>query len=589
MSPAPRTPPARGSLLPVVASPRRPRRSRASRWRAGVLIAVHLLIALHVAHWLLAGETMTPLEPSEAMELGRSGVINAGAVFFLAAIGATALVGRFFCGWGCHLVALQDLCRFLLERVGIRPKPLRSRLLALVPLAAFFYMFLWPLTYRLLAGLGPPALTKHFTTADFYATFPGPGVAIATFVVCGFLCVYLLGAKGFCTYACPYGAIFGVADRVAPLRIRVTDACQGCGHCTAVCTSNVRVHEEVRTYGAVVDAGCMKCLDCVSVCPNDALYLGWGKPAVATRPRAARALHRCLPWREELVLALAFTATFFAFRGLYGLFPFLYSLGLAACLAYGALIGYRLATAPHVAARRLSLKRDGRLSPAGRGGVALLALAALAWAHAAGVQSQRAWGLGLERTLPAAAAQSALSPAELARARAAAGRLARALDWGVLPQPDLAPPLVRLGGRLAAGGELPAAERAFAAALAAGGPTAALLHDLGLARARQGDLAAAERLFREALALDPRALPARENLAGLLAMAGRFAEAAAEFRRAVEANPQDAQSRLLLARALAGAGRPAEARAEAEAALGLDPGSAEARELLDALPKPSGL
>ena len=30
----------------------------------------------------------------------------------------------------------------------------------------------------------------------------------------------------------------------------------------------------------VVDPGCMKCMDCVSVCPNDALYFGFGKPTL---------------------------------------------------------------------------------------------------------------------------------------------------------------------------------------------------------------------------------------------------------------------------------------------------------------------
>ena len=29
----------------------------------------------------------------------------------------------------------------------------------------------------------------------------------------------------------------------------MTDACEHCGHCTVVCTSNVRVHEEVRDFG----------------------------------------------------------------------------------------------------------------------------------------------------------------------------------------------------------------------------------------------------------------------------------------------------------------------------------------------------
>src|SRR5207244_4171 len=85
-----------------------------------------------------------------------------------------------------------------------------------------------------------------------------------------FMTVYFLGNKGFCTYACPYGGVFGLVDKVAPGRIRVTDACEECGHCTAVCTSNVIVHAEVKKYGMVVDPGCMKCMDCVSVCPNDA-------------------------------------------------------------------------------------------------------------------------------------------------------------------------------------------------------------------------------------------------------------------------------------------------------------------------------
>ena len=80
-------------------------------------------------------------------------------------------------------------------------------------------------------------------------------VAVPFLFVCGFMTVYFLGSKGFCTYACPYGGFFALADKVAPGKIRVTDACNQCGHCTAVCTSNVRVHAEVKAYGMVVDPG----------------------------------------------------------------------------------------------------------------------------------------------------------------------------------------------------------------------------------------------------------------------------------------------------------------------------------------------
>ena len=94
-----------------------------------------------------------------------------------------------------------------------------------------------------------PPFTNHLVTSDFWATFPPLAVAVPFLFICGFMTVYFLGSKGFCTYACPYGGFFVLADKVAPGKIRVTDACNQCGHCTAVCTSNVarpRGGEDVR-------------------------------------------------------------------------------------------------------------------------------------------------------------------------------------------------------------------------------------------------------------------------------------------------------------------------------------------------------
>ena len=366
--------------------PPRIRRSKSSKRRATVLVLVHVAIAAHLTHWLVAGRTMTPLELSEAAALARHGVVNAGLVFFAVMILLTAVLGRFFCGWGCHLVALQDACRALLERLGHKPRPLRSRLLRWVPILAFFYAFLWPALHRARIDFGP--LETEWTTADFWATFPGWIVGGLTFLVCGALAVYFLGAKGFCTYACPYGAIFAGAERLAPFRIRVTDACAGCGHCTAVCTSNVRVHEEVRDFGMVVDSGCMKCLDCVSVCPKDALYYGIGAPPLLTKRRArGTSLERFpLRWSEEIVAALAFVAAFLTFRGLYGQIPFLMALGLAGVLAFLVLLTTQLWTRPNLAFRGFQLKRGGRLLPAASGLLTLMAVVGALWLHSAVVR-----------------------------------------------------------------------------------------------------------------------------------------------------------------------------------------------------------
>jgi polyferredoxin/Tfp pilus assembly protein PilF len=346
------------------------RRSKSGKRRAVVLLLVHVLILGHVLHWLWAGKTVTPVEPSEAMETLKYGRINAGFLFFAAALVATFVLGRWVCGWGCHLVAYQDLTLWLLKKLRLRPKPFRSRLLLMIPLIAALYMFIWPLAYRLFIGAGPPPLSWHLARTGFWDTFPSYGVAALTILVCGMAIIYFLGPKGFCTYACPYGAFFAPMDKLAVGRIRVTDACRQCGHCSAVCTSNVDVAREVNLYGMVVDPGCMKCLDCVSVCPNDALYFGFGAPAIGRKPRAnvAEAAAKFKPPRRDLTvreewLALAlFAVGFFAFRGLYGRVPFLLSLGAAGITTYLMLKALQCFYRPDVLLQKVRLRVEGRLS-----------------------------------------------------------------------------------------------------------------------------------------------------------------------------------------------------------------------------------
>lgn len=320
----------------------------------------------HALQWLRTGRTVTPIEPSESMDTLWTGRINAGFIFFASAILLTFILGRWLCGWGCHLVAYQDLTNWLLKKLRLRPKAFRSRLLIFAPLLAALYMFVWPPAYRLFTGAPQPKPSMHLTTTGFWDTFPQVGIAALTVLVCGVSIIYFLGPKGFCTYACPYGAFFGLADKFALWRIRVTDACRQCGHCTAVCTSNVKVSEEVNLYKMVVDPGCMKCLDCVSVCPNDALYYGFGFPALRAKPAAPRPPAKYdLTLLEELAAAAVFTAAFFSFRGLYGMIPFLLSLGIAGVVTYLVLKAARIFYARDVLIQRTRLKSAGAIQPLG--------------------------------------------------------------------------------------------------------------------------------------------------------------------------------------------------------------------------------
>lgn len=364
-------------------------KSKVSRWRAYVLIGVHVVIVAHVVHWLATGSTVTPVEPSEAMQTLEGGGINAGFLLFVALIASTLVFGRWFCGWACHVVALQDLCAWLLGRVGLKPRPVRSRLLVLAPFVVAGHMFVWPQIESWIHSGSPPVATladREFAlmTEDLWQTFPGWWMATLTVIVAGFLIVWWLGAKGFCNYGCPYGAFFAIADRFAPGRIKVTDACDACGHCTNVCTSNVRVHEEVAVHRQIADPACMKCMDCVSVCPKDALYFGFAlpKPFAISRQRAtARA---DFTWPEEIALAIVAFAATMGFRGAWlgeGV-PLLMAVGLGIVTSAFALLGWRLLVRPAMQFQRTELARGGRLLLRGRLAFAAILLWLLFAAHA---------------------------------------------------------------------------------------------------------------------------------------------------------------------------------------------------------------
>jgi tetratricopeptide (TPR) repeat protein/NAD-dependent dihydropyrimidine dehydrogenase PreA subunit len=530
------------------------RKSKAGARRAIVLVVVQALIAVHIAHWMSTGRTMTPLEPSEAMQFSKASVVNAGLIFFALTIASTFLLGRWFCGWACHLVALQDGSRWLLEKIGLRPRPANLGILGAVPWAAFVYMFLAPVIQKLIHGAPVAASGMRLTTDRFWATFPSWPVALATFLVCGFVIVYLLGAKGFCNYACPYGAIFGIADQLSPLRIRVNDACEGCGHCTAVCTSNVRVHEEVRDFGAVVDPACMKCLDCVSVCPKDALRIGFGAPAMFTsrregaRPAIGAGLGKTL---LDLALVGAFLAGCFAvfldFDRDLDLIP-----DVGRLLA--VLTGFALVVAAVFRGKARRTREYSTAEEALLGGFFLLALYSVRGFRGS---VPLLFALGLASILAFLAVQGL--------------RLFYRREMIVQRH------LLRSAGRLTAAGTL------FAGALLPVGAvwsyagwsrhTLRSSYDDGLRFAGAGRTDDAIAALRRAVEVDPGYRDAQEKLASLLCDSDRLKEGIATYRMVVARTPERLQTRMLLAGALFQTGDGKGAREELEQVVALAPTS----------------
>lgn len=512
--------------LPVLqAAPGRIRKSKMGPRRTIVLVLVHVVIAVHIAQWLLSGlgdgrrSTLSPIEPSAAMYTLELGRVNAGFVFFVLAIVATVVFGRFFCGWGCHMVAMQDACSWIMRRLGVKPKPFRSRLLTWTPLALGIYMFVWPTVRRevvaplfegsrMPAWLGEtaafPGFTNGFVVEDFWDAFPPLYITFPFLLVCGMATVYFLGNKGFCRYGCPYGGFMRPVDRFSPGKVVVSDDCNQCGHCTATCTSNIRVHEQVRDYGKIVSPDCHKCLDCVSVCPKNALSYRLALPSILTRPRDDAARRRIKATRskqhaydlslsEDILVAIVFLLLVMCFRQMANMIPLLFAVALAAIGAFSAWKLWRLALTPNVRLQSLQLRIKGRVTMPG---VVFIALAVpyLALAGWSGMVRWNLWRASMLDSRITTPMEVVFAPgytpgaADLSNARAALAHFAKAerpadggFGWGLASDQR-----TRAAWLAAVAGNLPDAQRHLELAMRLSTPTIDLARSYGQVLALQG-------------------------------------------------------------------------------------------------------
>ena len=568
------------------------RPSRYGRWRAATLAGVYILFALHIAHWKIAGKTLAPLELNEVMYTLELGIVTAGFLFMVAAFLSAAIFGRFFCSWGCHILALEDLCAWLLGKVGIRPKPVRSRMLLLVPPGALFYMFIWPQIARILRGDPMPQIRilsdaegwASFVTTDFWRNLPGPGIAVVTFLICGFAIIYVLGSRSFCLYGCPYGVVFALADRIAPGRIIAKGSCEQCGHCTAVCQSHVRIHEEIAKYGMVVDPACLKDLDCVSACPNQVLAYGFTRPSLLRS--FSRVGRRRLPYdftlSEDVLMAVVWVATLLIFRGLYDLVPFLMTLGLGGIFAYLAVLTLRLATRPHVRLNQFQLKRSNRITTSGISFAVLMTVLGAFVIHSAFIRYHEfQGGRGFDRIAWYLDHKGTNPPMTLVAA--SLGHFRSCERWGLFKSPRLDH---RLASLYSFSNPPTPAEPYYRRILARDARDYESRLQLARVLARCGRIEEARRelsIVASATGADEDQVKithvraeAHRVLAGIALTTGDRALAVTEYRAALVERPDAAGIHLALSEVFASGGDLKQAAAQLRTALEIDPSSAPA-------------
>lgn len=235
----------------------RAERNAYTRKRLAVLIGVVTLLwwllpwGLRIAEPHLGQMPMTPLFPALHMP---------GTLSFFVVLLLVLLFGRrVICGWGCPCVGIR-------ETVGF---PFRHR-----TLRGGWMQRLRHVKWLWFAGYVATALLIVLPASEAGTRFIGLffGVVGVTYFSSFFL-MPLVGNRFYCRALCPFGATFGLLNRVGHYDLRLdTQRCTACGHCEAVCDMGIAVGTEGRAAGRVTSLEeCMGCGRCVTGCPHDAL------------------------------------------------------------------------------------------------------------------------------------------------------------------------------------------------------------------------------------------------------------------------------------------------------------------------------
>jgi len=221
------------------------------------------------------------------------------ALWALITIGATLVIGRFFCAYVCPMGASIDFLDFLFfrkkKRLGLKAETSfrKAKLFLLIifvsaaltglslaflmdPMALltrFYTFFLYPLAITLInltldllrpvfQALGWITLSHlHYPQPVYYMS------AITLLIFGGIIVLNLLAPRFWCRYLCPLGALLSLISPLGLLKRRVNEDCNECLKCQEACP-----------MGAIADnpketrfPECIQCRTCAKVCPQNAI------------------------------------------------------------------------------------------------------------------------------------------------------------------------------------------------------------------------------------------------------------------------------------------------------------------------------
>jgi len=209
------------------------------------------------------------------------------------------IFGRLICGWVCPFGFIQELLyKVPLTKIKLNKK-IHHALKYLKYAVLLIFVILLPLLLVDEVGMSPPYFCEFICPVG---TLEG-GVPLVLMNeslrgVVGLLFAWKMSIlilvivlsmtvfRPFCKYLCPLGAIYGLFNYVSFYRFTVdSNKCTSCDACTRVCKMNVKVYEQPNC------SECIRCGDCIKVCPAGAITAGYDLTGTDTRKSVNPAAH----------------------------------------------------------------------------------------------------------------------------------------------------------------------------------------------------------------------------------------------------------------------------------------------------------
>jgi polyferredoxin len=179
-----------------------------------------------------------------------------GMLWFLGLIPITYLFGKVWCGWICHLGALQEFF-FLPGKIKILQSAKAQRVMRITRMVLLLALIVQLLVTR----------TNLFKTIDpFKVAFNLHSANLTGWILLGLvLLTSVFIYRPFCKTVCPIGLILGWISKIPGASVLAPqNTCTGCTVCDSSCKIKAITHDE--KISRLDNQECIACGDCVGNC-----------------------------------------------------------------------------------------------------------------------------------------------------------------------------------------------------------------------------------------------------------------------------------------------------------------------------------